>query len=40
MELIIDTGSSDLWVPSLEAKGFLSNGIISSLILVKRFDCN
>ncbi|CAD8179560.1 unnamed protein product [Paramecium octaurelia] len=32
MELIIDTGSSDLWVPSVEAKGFYN--------YVKRYDCS
>ncbi|CAK57170.1 unnamed protein product (macronuclear) [Paramecium tetraurelia] len=31
MELIIDTGSSDLWIPSIDAKGFLNN--------VNRYDC-
>lgn len=32
MELIIDTGSSDLWVASKTAKGFLKGGIYLLII--------
>lgn len=38
MELIIDTGSSDLWVPAKNSKGFL-HGSTNISELVKTFNC-